>query len=206
MWRFPKPSADPETIKRAASPLVRVMKLCFLQSGVMVVAALVLIWQKSLAAALYDCCRGLVDWIPFLWRYAAYFTAVGRHDTFTQVFAIHTTYLALEILFLLIMAVAMYGHVDFRARNPFGSRSRALALLAVGLGVFVMFLVGDYSIARSSIGRGNLLDLIAMALVLPSANVCIAITIYAEYGTALSELTRVHYERTNASGPVWRER
>jgi hypothetical protein len=190
---FQRPAVDRETAKTAAAPLLTIIYLCGAQCGLMLAVTAVLARQKSLAGMLYDCCRSAFEWIPFLSRYGEQFVRTNREDEFRELFAIYASYFAIEVAFLLITFFILLRHVDFRTRNPFGS-ARSFALLAVALIIFLIFLYGDYNVARSRLASsGNLVSLLAFCAVLPSANFIIALALYAEYGRAMHDLTRAKY-------------
>jgi hypothetical protein len=173
------------------------------QIGLMLAVGLLLTQWKSLVDGLYDCCSALSGWIPFLWRYGDYFIQSNRESEFKEIFAIYASFLVLEIVFVLITTIILWKHIDFRLPSPFG-RTKPFAMVAMALCVILFFLLGDYSIARSSLARGYLFQLFVFAVALPGTNIWIALVLYGEYGKGASDLVRMRFGQSNNSGKIRR--
>jgi len=203
---FPRPLVDRNLNERAASPILTVLYLCGAQCGLMLAVTAFFTWQKPAAIALHDCCRSVSAWIPLLSRYGDLYAGLGRDADFKQIFAIYTSYVIIQVIFLLIIGAVILRCVEFRARNPFGD-SVPFLLMAVGIGILLFFVFGSYNIARSYLASPDyLFGLLIYCFVLPSANFILAFATYLRYGIAVHDIARAAYARSDHSSDVTRVR
>jgi hypothetical protein len=186
--RLPRPVGDRQSLRAAIAPFARIVYSCILQFGVMVATTILLVKQRSLAQLVYDYSNWLSDYIPFLWRYREYFLSANRAPDFVELVAIYSSYIAFELLFIVVIVALLYGRLNFRAGsfNVWG-----LALLAISVGIFLFFIFGDPGLRTTEIAKGNYFaGFFQYSVVLPCANLIAALVIFGYYGTSLIDLSR----------------
>jgi hypothetical protein len=189
---IPHVSGDRQELRAAASPLLWVICLNFIQIGLMVAVTILFVERTDLASAFYDGFKWFTAYIPFLSRYGDWLVRANRLDEFKEIFAIFCGYLLLECAFLLASTAILFRHIDFRMSNPFGNRRRViLLLLAVALGTLVFFLVGDVDVKSSRLVRGDyFFGLFDYCVALPGVNILAGLIIYAEFGRPMRGIVR----------------